>query len=209
MVVAQLEPSDADRAHELLAACPVVSLPAGAARAGRKLPDAALVLVEGGPVVVRAPGRERRRVVTLVLGSGAVAIPPRPEDVVEALGDARLRAVPMPVAKRLLALPGAAQYLLVGLAATAGQLQEAAATFANIHHAERVRQKLARDFGHVDSGPGVRLDLALTHDLLAEMVGSARETVTRAVEELRREGFVARDGRAYRVLASPCALDPA
>jgi CRP-like cAMP-binding protein len=100
--------------------------------------------------------------------------------------------------------------VLEGLAATAGQLQEAAATFANVHHTERVRQKLlqlARDFGRVDAKPGVRIDLPITHDLLADMVGSARETVSRAVEELGRRGFVAREGREYRVLAAPCALD--
>jgi MarR family len=43
--------------------------------------------------------------------------------------------------------------------------------------------------------------------LLAEMVCSARETVTRAVDELEREGFVIREAGGYRVAVDaqlPC-----
>jgi CRP-like cAMP-binding protein len=61
-------------------------------------------------------------------------------------------------------------------------------------------------YGKVD-GRGVRIDLPLTHELLAEMVCSARETVTRAVDELEREGFVIREAGGYRVAVDaqlPC-----
>jgi CRP-like cAMP-binding protein len=56
--------------------------------------------------------------------------------------------------------------------------------------------QLARDYGRVGR-EGVRLDLPLTHDLLSEMTGSARETVTRSLDDLQREGFVRRIGREY------------
>jgi CRP-like cAMP-binding protein len=52
-------------------------------------------------------------------------------------------------------------------------------------------------------GNGVRLDLPITHQLLAEMVGLARETVTRALNSLSRDGILVRDGREYRLLISP------
>jgi DNA-binding IclR family transcriptional regulator len=39
------------------------------------------------------------------------------------------------------------------------------------------------------------------------MVASARETVTRALDELQRSGFLARDGHSYRLLISPEALN--
>jgi CRP-like cAMP-binding protein len=42
--------------------------------------------------------------------------------------------------------------------------------------------------------------------LIADMVGCARETVTRAVDELRREGFVARRGSSYQLLVAPETL---
>jgi CRP-like cAMP-binding protein len=54
---------------------------------------------------------------------------------------------------------------------------------------------------------GIRLEFPLTHDLLAEMVASARETVTRAFDELQRSGFVIRDGHSYTLLVSPEVLD--
>jgi CRP-like cAMP-binding protein len=47
------------------------------------------------------------------------------------------------------------------------------------------------------------MDFPLTHELVAEMVGSARETVTRAFEELQQERFITRQGRTYRLLVPP------
>src|SRR5919108_483840 len=90
------------------------------------------------------------------------------------------------------------------------ELRERQATighFASVRHVERVREKLlqlARTHGKVVPG-GVRLDLPLTHELVGEMVGSARETVTWAFAQLAREGFARREGRAYRLPASPAA----
>jgi len=88
------------------------------------------------------------------------------------------------------------------------QRQESLANFAPTRHTERVRRKLlqlARSYGHVIPG-GIRIDFPLSHALLAEMVGSSRETVTRALDELRREGFVVRAGSTYRLLISPEAM---
>jgi len=88
---------------------------------------------------------------------------------------------------------------------TLGQKQEAIWTFGSTRHIERVRGKLlqlARNYGRV-ALDGVRIDLPLSHTLLADMVGSSRETVTRSLDELQRDGFVARRGHNYRLLVSP------
>jgi biotin operon repressor len=50
---------------------------------------------------------------------------------------------------------------------------------------------------------GIRIDFPVSHTVLAAMIGSSRETVTRAVDELQRTGFVARRGHTYRLLVSP------
>lgn len=74
------------------------------------------------------------------------------------------------------------------VAETLRRKQDSIANFGNGRHSERVRRKLlqlARDYGRVTSD-GIRLDLPLTHSLLAEMIGSERETVTRAVDQLDR-----------------------
>jgi CRP/FNR family cyclic AMP-dependent transcriptional regulator len=72
---------------------------------------------------------------------------------------------------------------------------------------QRVKQRtqgllvrLAReDSGHSDR----RATPALTHQEIADMIGTSRETVTRAVKGLEEEGWLARDGKHYLVLDSP------
>jgi CRP/FNR family transcriptional regulator len=108
----------------------------------------------------------------------------------------------------LLRIPAAAAALLGGLAEQLRERHESLAQFSSVRHVERVRDKLlqlARTHGRVIPG-GVRLDLPLTHELVGEMVGSARETVTWAFAELAREGFLSRDGRSYRLSVAPEAL---
>jgi len=80
--------------------------------------------------------------------------------------------------------------------------------FGSVRHTERVRRKLlqlACDYGRV-TGDGVKLDLPLRHALLGEMVGSERETVTRAIDQLESAGFLSREGFHYRLHVAPDAL---
>jgi len=49
--------------------------------------------------------------------------------------------------------------------------------------------------------------LPITHELLAEMIGSARETVTRAVDALEQNGFLRRQDRGYVLRVSPGTLE--
>jgi CRP-like cAMP-binding protein len=53
---------------------------------------------------------------------------------------------------------------------------------------------------------GIRLDLPLTHQLLADAVGAARETVTVALRDLRQKGIVERKGRTYILKLPPREL---
>jgi CRP-like cAMP-binding protein len=62
--------------------------------------------------------------------------------------------------------------------------------------------QLAASYGHVVRN-GIRIDFPVSHALLAEMIGSSRETVTRAVDHLQRDGFVDRQGSTYRLLVAP------
>jgi CRP/FNR family transcriptional regulator, cyclic AMP receptor protein len=91
------------------------------------------------------------------------------------------------------------------VATTLRREQEAIGNFGNARHVERVRRKLfqlARSYGRVGSD-GIRIEFPVSHTVLAEMIGSSRETVTRALDELQRAGFVARRGHTYRLLISP------
>jgi biotin operon repressor len=121
--------------------------------------------------------------------------------------DSKLTVISPEALDLLLALPGVAKTLLEQLAVTLGQKQEALGYFGSRRHIDRVRRKLlqlARNYGRV-ALDGVRIDFPLSHTLLADMVGSSRETVTRSLDELRRDGFVARRGHTYRLLVSPTA----
>ena len=105
----------------------------------------------------------------------------------------------------VLAIPAKAAALVEGLTATLRQKHAAIANMSRLHHVDRVREKLielAQEHGRVGRD-GIRLDFPLTHDLLGEMTGSARETVTRALDELQRDGFVERNGRTYRLHVAP------
>jgi hypothetical protein len=61
---------------------------------------------------------------------------------------------------------------------------------------------LADRWGRV--GPeGVRLDLDLTHDLIAHMVGAHRTSVTLALRKLSEERRIIKDGRQWVLLGPP------
>jgi CRP/FNR family cyclic AMP-dependent transcriptional regulator len=68
----------------------------------------------------------------------------------------------------------------------------------------RVLSELTVAHGHAD-GTGVRLDPPLTQHELAGLVGASRESVVRALGELRRRGLV-ETGRRRIVVCDPAAL---
>jgi CRP/FNR family transcriptional regulator, anaerobic regulatory protein len=125
--------------------------------------------------------------------------------VLVALTEAALVPISAGTRDELLGSREAARLLVDGLEETLRQKHGAIVSLSRLHHVDRVREKLielAREHGRVGRD-GIRLDFPLTHDLLGEMVGSARETVTRALDELQREGFVVRRGRTYSVNLEP------
>jgi hypothetical protein len=174
-----------------------------------QLPDVALLAVEDGLVVLRTtiPGSSRRTI-TCHAGPGALILPPTAEETLAALTHAVLVPISNSERDRLLESPDTARLLVDGLCETLRQKQAALTSLSRLHHVDRVREKLielARDHGRVGR-QGIRLDFPLTHDLLGEMTGSARETVTRALDELQREGFVTRRGRTYSLQLRPDEL---
>jgi hypothetical protein len=185
---------------------PTVTLEAGASVDAKQWPDVAFVIVADGLVVLRSaiPG-STRRTITCHAGGGSLVLPPEDDESLVSLTPATLVVISSIDRDRLLESPTAARLLLDGLAETLRQKQAALASMSRLHHVDRVREKLielARDHGRVGRD-GIRLDFPLTHDLLGEMTGSARETVTRALDELQREGFVQRRGRTYSLHVPP------
>jgi Crp-like helix-turn-helix domain len=186
--------------------CTTLTVPAGTARPAARVPESALLVVEEGVVMLTsARAGATRRMVIAVAGPGAALLPPVGDERIEGLLDSWLTVVGHDAYAALLALPAVAATLVQALTEELRERQESLGHFSSVRHVERVRGKLvqlARSHGKVVPG-GVRLDLPLTHELLGEMVGSARETVTWAFAQLAREGFVSREGRFYRLAVSP------
>jgi biotin operon repressor len=196
----------AERAAEILAASASVELEPGEPHSQTSFPTAALLAVEEGAVVLRASfPSSSRSVITCEAGAGRLLLPPVPDQVLYGLVRSRVRAISAEDRDRLLVIPAIAQLVVEQMAFALRQQQEVLANFAHTRHVERVRRKLlqlARGYGRVNPD-GIRIDFPVSHAVLAEMIGSSRETVTRAVDELQRDGFVARRGHTYQLLVSP------
>jgi hypothetical protein len=208
-LLGELPPASAEQVAHVLAASKTIELEPGVPHFGNSFPEPALLVVEAGFVVLRAsyPGLSRS-MITCEAGAGRILLPPAPDEVLVGLVRSRVTAVPVELQAQLLSVPHVAQRLVEQLAFTLGQNQEAIGNFAHSRHVERVRRKLlqlARSYGHVVRD-GVRIDFPVSHAVLAEMIGSSRETVTRALDHLQSVGFVVRHGSVYQLLVSPEAV---
>lgn len=195
---------------ELVASCPRLTLPSGTTSRPADFERTVFLVVAEGLLILRAliPGT-KRRTVTCHAGPGGIVLPPADDEMLVALSDCVVHCVSAADRDRLLQDTRIATALLEGLGDTLRQKHVSIANMARLHHVDRVRLKLielARDHGRVGRD-GIRLDFPLTHDLLGEMTGSARETVTRAVDELQREGFLDRRGRTYSLHLAPEQLN--
>jgi hypothetical protein len=204
-----LAPSAADRAAEILVACPFLDLDAAQPYFRPSFAAASLLVVEDGFVVLRAKAAgDARTMIICEGGPGRLVLPPTDEEVLVGLASSRLIVVSPAARRQLLAIEGVAEILFAQLARTLQQKQERIGTFGITRHRDRVRRvflQLAQSYGKV-APDGIRIDFPVSHLVLAEMVGSSRETVTRAVDELQRDGFVARRGHRYRLLVPPESL---
>ena len=202
-LLADLLPAERQRAARVLGACPTIDLEAGVPKLSNAFATGSLLVVEEGFVVLRASDSgSSRSVITCEAGAGRIVLPPSADEVLVGLGNARLTVVSAEARAQLLAIPALAERIVEELTLALAQKQEASGNLAATRHVERVRRKLlqlAQTYGHVVRD-GIRIDFPVSHALLAEMIASSRETVTRALDELQRAGFVARNGSNYRVL---------
>jgi CRP/FNR family transcriptional regulator, cyclic AMP receptor protein len=209
-LLGQLDPDDAAHFEPVLARCPTLRLEAGSRLGAARLSRASFVVVEAGVAAIATSAEHGRRATTLAIArAGDLLVPPGETEVLAALTAAVVTLLPLLVLRALLARPAAAAVIVERLADAVHDRQESLAQFGAVEHVRRVRAKLlqlARTHGRVSSD-GVRLDLPLTHELIAQTTGSARETVTAAIAELQREGFLVRDGRSYRLTVAPELLD--
>jgi len=178
--------------------------------------DVALVAVEDGFVLISADtchgdgnGRLAGRRIVLATGHRGVLLPPPAAgERLEALTPSLIQIVSGDAMRILLGLPSVAEAVAGAFAEALRDRQATIRNCAYVRHSERVFEKLlqlARTYGRAVPG-GVRIDFPLTQQLLADMVGSARETVSLALSELAREGLLGRQQRRYVLKISPLEL---
>jgi len=164
--------------------------------------DAALVAVEEGFVLISADtcggncsGPPVSRRIVLATGQpGTLFPPPVRSERLEALTPTRITIVSRDHLSALLTLPPVAEAIAQAFIEALRERQATIRNCAYVRHSERVSEKLlqlARTYGRVVPG-GVRIDFPLTHQLLADMIGSARETVSLALSELVYKGVIDR-----------------
>ena len=193
---------------DVIAAAEVLRLGSGSSYRADSLSKVSFLIVGEGFVAIRRALTERRGVIICHGGAGSFLLAPEPGETLDALVDARVTLVSEDAYVNLLGHPKAAMLLSDAMRSTLRQTQDSIANFGSVRHVERVQRKLlqlAREHGRVVPD-GIRLDFPITHDLLAEMIGSARETVSRAIDRLERAGFLVRDGRSYRLKIKPEAV---
>jgi CRP-like cAMP-binding protein len=76
---------------------------------------------------------------------------------------------------------------------------------------QRVKERAKGIFVRLaqDSSPreGLRTTPPLTHQQIADMIGTSRETVTRVVKDLKQGGWLQQEGKRYLVSAGEAGLD--
>ena len=95
-----------------------------------------------------------------------------------------------------------AAWLAASLARRVSDLHRSLARALSLRLPERTLDllvALARNWGR-SSGPGAGIEVPLTQEDLATMLGATRESVNRAVRRLERTGAIRRSGRSYVVL---------
>jgi CRP-like cAMP-binding protein len=68
---------------------------------------------------------------------------------------------------------------------------------------ERTRNLFERIAREDVAGSGRLMTPSLTHQQIADMVGTSRETVTRAIKQLKESGWLGQDGKRYVIPAGP------
>src|SRR5262249_9477342 len=83
------------------------------------------------------------------------------------------------------------------------QMDEQASSLSFQRVRERTQGLLQRLAREGSSSDGRRITPSLTHQQIADMIGTSRETVTRVLKVLKDQGWLAQEGKHYLVSASP------
>src|SRR5438477_1310979 len=191
-----------------------VELSAGAALGREGEPNGRWHMLQAGALIVSRVAPSGRRAVTEILGPGDVIAFgvdsgarlygegfPWP-DVRALLGSRVLSIAASEILRALERDPESWAWACRAMARRVAHIERSLARVLTLRVRDRIHE-LLRDLADAHGRPcggDVRIDLPLSQDLIASMVVATRESVTRALRALEREGAVRRLGRGYVVL---------
>lgn len=83
------------------------------------------------------------------------------------------------------------------------EASEHASSLSFLNVRERTKDSLARLAQEGAVRGERRVTPALTHQQIADMIGTSRETVTRVIKDLKTEGWLVQEGKSYLVKVEP------
>ena len=169
--------------------------------------DYMYIISEGRVKVTKLSGDGREKILELLdVGDffGEMSLfddAPRSASV-KAMSDVRIMALARNDFLRLLSSsPGLALSVIQELTRRLRQVDEQASSLSFQRVKERTMGLLVRLAKEASSHEGRRKTPVLTHQQIADMIGTSRETVTRAVKGLKDEGWLEQEGKRYLVPA--------
>jgi CRP-like cAMP-binding protein len=169
--------------------------------------DYMYIISEGRVKVTKLSGDGREKILELLeVGDffGEMSLfdeAPRSASV-KAMSDVRILALARNDFLRLLSRsPDLALSVIQELTRRLRQVDEQASSLSFQRVKERTMGLLVRLAKDASSHEGRRKTPVLTHQQIADMIGTSRETVTRAVKGLKEEGWLEQEGKHYLVPA--------
>jgi len=166
--------------------------------------DYMYVLREGRVKVTKLSGAGREKILE-ILGEGAffgemaLLDPPERSASVKSLDPVRVLALSRKgFLQALERSPGLAMAVIRELARRLRHTNLDASHIPYQSVKQRTQDLLRRLATETDAD-GWRISPALTHQEVADMVATSRETVTRAVKQLKQEGWLRQEGKRYRI----------
>jgi CRP-like cAMP-binding protein len=169
--------------------------------------DYMYIISEGRVKVTKLSGDGREKILELLeVGDffGEMSLfdeAPRSASV-KAMSDVRILALARNDFLRLLSRsPDLALSVIQELTRRLRQVDEQASSLSFQRVKERTMGLIVRLAKDASSHEGRRKTPVLTHQQIADMIGTSRETVTRAVKGLKEEGWLGQEGKHYLVPA--------
>jgi CRP-like cAMP-binding protein len=168
--------------------------------------DYMYVLREGRVKVTKLSGAGREQILEILtagafFGEMALLDPPERSASVKSLDPVRLLALSRHDFLQALARsPGLAMAVIRELARRLRRTDEQASHIPYQSVKERTRELLCR-LATEPGEDGWRVSPPLTHQEVADMVATSRETVTRAVKQLKQDGWLRQEGKRYLIRA--------